>query len=83
MAPLAKVPNMKTVAVLGAEEQLGIQPAFYHVGSTPFASQHSVVPQVPPEVVSEVLRAAIDLPAPQHLERVMIEDQDATRSIAT
>jgi len=47
-----------------------------------FAGQQRVVADVPPDVVGEVLRAAVDLPAPARAEVVVVEKQHAARTVA-
>jgi hypothetical protein len=37
---------------------------------------------MPPEVVGEVLRAAVDLPSPEGLEGLVIHHEDAPRTLA-
>src|SRR5260370_11379208 len=42
----------------------------------------TVVAEVPPEVVGEILRPAVELPAAADLEGVVVDDEDAARPIA-
>ena len=58
VAPPPQIPHVQPVAVLLAEEQLGIDAAAHHVGRAPLAADQGVVAQVPPEVVVQELRAA-------------------------
>src|SRR3712207_7524957 len=41
----------------------------------PLTGDHGIVAQVPPEVVRELLRPAVDLPLPQRLEGVVVHDR--------
>src|SRR5207248_4733745 len=82
MPALAQVPDVERVAVLAPDEKLGIEAVLDHVGSAPLARDHGVVAKVPGEVVGELLRAAIDLPPSQHLEAVVIEDDDSAGPVA-
>src|SRR5829696_5792503 len=73
---------MKLMTIAALQEYLGVEPAFDHVRRAPLAGDHGVVAQVPPEVVGEVLRTALDLPSPQRIEALVIHDEDAARSIS-
>ena len=50
------------------QQQLGVNAVLHHVRRAPFGGNHGVVPQVPPEVVCQVLRSSIDLPFALELE---------------
>ena len=76
VAPLAQVPEVQAVAVLAVEQQLGLHPGLDHVRRAPLAGDHRVVAEVPPEVVVQVLLAAVDLPAAEHVEGVVVEHED-------
>ena len=65
---LVQVPEVQTAAVLAAEQQLGDQPVLEHVGRAPLAGHHGIVAEVPPQVVRELLRPAVHLPRPEHVE---------------
>ncbi|GBD18865.1 hypothetical protein HRbin27_01365 [bacterium HR27] len=73
-----QVPNMNTVTVFPGQEFLSEYAVFDHPRCAPLARDHRVVAEVPPEVVVEILVATIDLPPSEHLERVMVEDENAT-----
>ena len=73
---------MQAPAVLGAEDLLGDQPVLDHVGRAPLAGDHGIVAEMPPEVVGEVLRPAVDLPAAEHLEGLVIHQEHAARALA-
>jgi hypothetical protein len=81
MPATAQIPHVQPVAVAASHKYLGIQSPLDHVGCAPLAGDHGVVAQVPPEVVSEVLRTALDLPASQRLEGIVVHDEDAARSL--
>src|ERR1051325_2765753 len=49
------------------------------VGRAPLEDQQRVVAEVPPEVVGELLRPAVDLPAAADVEALADEDEDAAR----
>ena len=82
MRALAQVPHVQLPAVLARQEQLGVEPVLHHVGRSPLARDHGVVAQVPEEVVRQVLRPAILLPAALHLERLVVEHEDAAGTVA-
>src|SRR6202035_4422840 len=62
MLALLQIPEMQPPAVLGAEQHFRDQPVLERVGRAPFAGDQSVVAEVPPGVISEILRSAIYLP---------------------
>ena len=65
---LGEVPEVQAAAVFAAEQDLRHQSIFERVGRAPFARHHGVEAEVPPGVVGELLRAAIDFPAAERLE---------------
>ena len=77
-----EVPEVQLAAVLAAEQHLGHEPVLERVGRAPFAGHHGVVAEVPPGVVAELLRAAIDLPAAERLEALVVHHEDAARRLA-
>ncbi len=81
VAPRAQVPEMQPVPVLVREQILRDDPVLELRRQRPFARHHVVARQVPPEVVMLVLRAAVDLPAAEHVEGLAIHDEDARRAV--
>ena len=75
--PPAQVPDVQRVAVLAAQEQLGVHAVLHHVRRAPLAADHHVLTQVPGEVVGQVLRPALTLPAPADLERLVIQREQS------
>ena len=73
---------MQPPAVLGAEQHLGDEAVLEGVGRAPFAGHHRVVAEMPPRVIGEMLRAAIDLPLPAHIERFRVHEEDAAGALA-
>ena len=73
---------MQPPAVLGAKEHFGDQPVLECVGRAPLAGDQRVVAEVPPGIISEILRPAIHLPLPEHVEGLVIHQEDAARSLA-
>src|SRR5678816_1303041 len=43
---------------------------------------HGVQPQMPPEVVGQLLRTPVQLPFPEYVEAVVVHYEDPSRSIA-
>ena len=79
---LVDVPDVQLVAVLARQQQLGVHAVLDHVRRAPFGGDHRVVPEVPPEVVGQLLRAAVLLPLALQLERLRIHQEDAARTVA-
>src|SRR5687768_3273095 len=76
-----QIPDVQRVAILAREQQLRVDTARHHVRRPPLAGDHDVVTEVPCEIVREVLWPAVSLPAPPELERLVVEHEDAARSI--
>ncbi len=81
---LVEIPReVQSAAVFAAEQHLRIEPVLEHVGRARFARHHRVVTKkMPPEIVSELLRAAIHLPLTEHIEALGIEQEYAARRLA-
>src|SRR4051794_38091949 len=82
MATLVQIPDMNLVAVLSSQQQFGVGAVFHHVRRAPFGRNHRVVPQVPPEVVSQLLRATILFPRTLQLECVRIHQENAAGAVS-
>ena len=82
MAALAQVPQMQRVTVLAAEQQIGLHSIFDHFRRAPFAGDRNVVAEMPPEVVGQVLRSAVDLPAAEHVDALMVEQKESAGTVA-
>src|SRR5688572_4544749 len=81
LAP-AQIPHMEVVPVLPAEQEVRHESVLDHVRRAPLAGDLHVMPEMPGEVVGEMLRAAIHFPAPEHVERIVIEHEEATGTVA-
>ena len=77
-----EVPDVELVAVLVAEQQLADQAVLDHVRRAPLRGDHGAEVEVPPEVVGELLRAAVDLPLALDREVVVVEQEDAAGAVA-
>src|SRR4030095_2240493 len=82
MPAATQIPDMHLVSVFAAEEQIRLHSIFDHVRRAPFAAQHRIEPQMPPEIVMQKLRAPIHLPLTQDFERLTIEHENAPRAVA-
>ena len=82
VAPAAQIPDVQLVAVLAAQQQLRVDAVLHHVGRAPRAGDHGVESEVPPEVVRQLLRTAIQLPPAANVERLGIHQEDAARAVA-
>ena len=74
----AEIPDVHRVAVLASEELLGHHAVLDHRGRSPLAGDERVVADVPPEVVRVPLRATLDLPGTERVERLAVEQEDPT-----
>ena len=82
MAPLVQIPDMHLVTVLAGQQQLGVEAILHHVRCAPFRSNHGVVPQMPPEIVRQLLRTTILFPLPLQLEGVRIHQENAAGAVS-
>ncbi len=62
MAALVQIPDVQFVAVLSGQQQLRVDTVLHHVRRAPFGGDHGVVPEVPPEVIGQTLRAVDPFP---------------------
>ena len=79
--PLGHAPEVHVVPELAAEQILGVEPVLDHRRRRPLRRQHRVVLQVPPHVVGEELRSAVQLPRSDDLERVVVDQRDAAGTV--
>jgi hypothetical protein len=79
---LVQVPEMQPAAVFRAEQHLGHQTVLEGVGRAPLAGDHGVVAEMPPEIIGEFLGPAVQLPLAEHVEAVVIEQEDAAGPVA-
>ena len=83
VATLIQVPDVQFATVLSRKQQLRIEAILHHIRGAPFGGDHGVVPEVPPEVVSQILRTTLLLPGALKLKRIRIHQEDAARTIAS
>src|SRR5258706_14709179 len=82
MTSLGQIPDVQLVAIAAAQQDLRIHSLAHHVGRSPFAGDESVESKVPPEIVSEFLRASIQLPLPEDIEALLIHHKNSARTVA-
>src|ERR1700683_4812785 len=82
VTPLIQVPDVQPAAILSAKQQLRIEAVLHHVRCAPLGTDQGVVPKMPPEIVSQILRAALLLPWALQLKRVGIHQKNPAGAIA-
>src|SRR6266850_1091249 len=82
MTPLDQVPDVEFVAVAATQQYFGIHSVLHHAWRSPFAGDDGVEAQMPPEIISEFLRAAIQLPLPEHIEALRIHYENSAWAAA-
>src|SRR4051812_11620946 len=83
IAPGTEIPEMDLMAVLVREQVFRNDAVLKLRRKAPLARHHVVARQVPPEIVVELLGAAVDFPAAEDIECLAVHDEDAWRSIGT
>src|SRR5262245_31961620 len=78
MPSTAQVPDMNAAPILATEENLRFQPFLERVGSPPFAGDHRVVAEMPPEIIGQVLWSPVHFPLSKHIEGFTIEQEDSS-----
>ena len=81
VAPSPEIPEMDPVTVLIRKQVLWDDSVLELRRQPPFARDHVVTRQIPPEVIVQVLGSAIDLPAAEDIERLAVHDEDARRTV--
>ena len=79
---LLEVPDVELVAVLVAQQQLGLDAALDHVRRAPLGGDDRALVEVPPEVVGQLLRPAVLLPGALDREVLVVEQEDAAGPVA-
>src|SRR6516164_10156664 len=82
MLALGEIPEMQAPAIFAAQQNLRHQSIFESVRRAPFAGDHGIETKVPPGIVAKLLWAAINFPAAERFERLVIHDKDAARRLA-
>ena len=76
-----QIPEVDPMAILVREQILRHDPVFELRRQRPLARHHVIARQVPPEVIMQRLRTAVDLPPSEHLEGLAVHDEDAGRPV--
>ena len=79
---LVQVPEMQPPAIFGAEQNFRDQAVLEGIGRSPLARDQRVVTEMPPGIICEMLRPAVDLPLAAHIERLVVHQEHAARSLA-
>src|SRR5262245_66086358 len=79
---LGEIPEMQAPAVFAAEQNFRNEAVLEGVGRAPFAGNHGVVAEMPPRVITELLRSAVDLPTAKGLETLVIQHEAAPGRLA-
>src|SRR5262249_16013107 len=79
---LGEIPEMQAPAVFTAEQNFRNEAVLEGVRRAPLAGNHGVVAEMPPRVITELLRSAVDLPTAKGLETLVIHDEDAAGRLA-
>jgi hypothetical protein len=77
----AQVPEMQPVSIFVRQQVSGHNAVLELGRQAPFARNHVVARQVPPEVVLLVLQTAVQFVTADHLERFAVHDEDAGRAV--
>src|SRR6266403_1761861 len=78
----AQIPHMHLMPVFTAYQEIGLHTVLDHVRSAPFAAEQRVESEVPPKIVMQKLRAAVDFPLTEDFERLAIEHENAAGPVA-
>src|SRR5579862_3936515 len=76
-----QIPEVQRVAVSVRQQVFGDEAVLELRRQAPLARHHVIARQIPPEVVMQLLRTAIDLPFAEDLEALAIEDENARHAI--
>ena len=79
---LVQIPEMQPPPVFAAEQDFRNQALLEGVGRAPFAGDHGVMAEMPPEVIGQFLRTAVHFPLTHDLETLRIEQENAARRLA-
>ena len=76
VAAPAQVPDVQIVTIAAVEQDVGHKAVLERLRRAPLAGDQSIVAQMPPEVVGEVLRASVELPLTEHVEGFRVHAED-------
>ena len=78
VAAPAHIPEVEVVTELLAHHVFQPDAVLVHLRRSPFAGDHSIQTDVPPEIVGQLLRAPVKFPRADWLEGVVVKEHDAT-----
>jgi hypothetical protein len=78
-----EAPEVEVVAKPLAEKVLRVEAVLDHRRRRPLRGDPNIGIEVPPDVIAEVLLAALFLPGADHFERVVVDQGDSARSVAS
>ena len=81
VSPRPQIPEMDPMAVFVRQQILWHDPVLELRGQRPLAGHHVIAWQIPPEIIVQRLRTAIELPPPEDIECLAVHDEDAGRSV--
>ncbi len=76
MLAACEIPEVQSTAIARTQKHFRNQAVFKGVRRAPFAGYERVISQVPPAVVGQLLRSAVDFPAPERLEAFRIQQKN-------
>src|SRR5438477_13011070 len=82
MTRLEQIPDVQLVAVAAIQQNFRIHSLVHHAGRSPFAGDDGVESQMPPEIIGEFLRAAIQLPLPEDIEALVVHHENSAGTAA-
>src|SRR5580704_18346705 len=82
MPPLQQVPHVQFVTVAAFQQNLRVHSLLHHAGSSPFAGDQGVESQMPPEVIGQELRTAIQLPFPKDIKAIVTYHENSAGTSA-
>ena len=81
MPPLAQIPDVQLMAVSALQELLRHDAVLDLARRAPFTGQQSVLSEMPPKIIAQILRAAVHLPFSQNLKGEVIQKENAAGSV--
>ena len=80
--PFTQIPDVQSAAVSAGEQMVRLQAGLDLIRYAPLACDQGVMAQMPPEIIGQLLRTAVDFPTPQDVELIMVQQKDPARASA-
>src|SRR5258708_6170956 len=77
-----EIPEMQLATVFRTEQDLGDEAILERVRRAPLAGDERVISEMPPGVIGEALRPAVDLPAAEDVEGLVVHQEDSAGLLA-